>query len=116
MLFGRKKTTPENKSKEVITPKETVVLTDTPLKNGQESALMWNNKGNALVENSMYADAIKCYDKALEINPKLPEVLNNKGLALARTERQLEAIECYDKGLEIKPGDMEIIYNKGIAL
>jgi len=30
---------------------------------------MWADKGNNLVESSMYAEAVRCYNKALEINP-----------------------------------------------
>lgn len=74
------------------------------------------NKGDSLVESSMYAEAIQCYDKALKINPKLTEVWNNKGLALARTGRYAEAIKCYDKAIELKPDDEEVIYNKAMAL
>ncbi|MCZ7369389.1 MAG: tetratricopeptide repeat protein [Candidatus Methanoperedens sp.] len=84
--------------------------------NGTDSANTWGNKGNTLVESSMYAEAIQCFDKALEINPRSAEIWNNKGLALARTGRFADAIKCYDKSLELKPGDGEVIYNKGVTL
>lgn len=80
-----------------------------------EDASVCIDKGNALVESSMYAEAIQCYEKALEINPKLTEAWNNKGLALARTGRYAEAIQCYDKAIELKPDDQEVMYNKGIS-
>lgn len=34
-------------------------------------AKAWNNKGIALDDLGRKEEAIKCYDKALEINPKL---------------------------------------------
>lgn len=79
-------------------------------------ASIWADKGNKFVESSMYADAVRCYDKALEINPKSVVLHNNRGLALARTGRLGDAIESYQRALEIKPGDTEVLYNKGIAL
>ena len=114
MIFGKKKTVPD------IAPKEAELSKGNGSgdirDNKQEDATIWGNKGNALVESSMYDDAIKCYDKALEINPGSMEAWNNKGLALARTGRLAEAVQCYDKALEINPGDTEVMYNKGISL
>ncbi len=81
-----------------------------------EDASVCINKGNALVESSMYAEAIQCYEKALEINPKLTEAWNNKGLALAKSGKIDEAIICYDKALQIDPKDHVPLNNKGSAL
>ena len=115
MIFGKNKTSPESPS-EADSSKFMAAPKDTPENKEPGSVQMWSSKGNTLVESSMYADAIKCYDKALEMNPGSAEVLNNKGLALARTGRLAEAIECYNKALEIKHDDAEVIFNKGIAL
>lgn len=114
MILGKKKTVPD------IAPKDADLSkgngSGDVRDNKQEDATVWGNKGNSLVESSMYDDAIKCYDKALEINPGSMEAWNNKGLALARTGRLAEAVQCYDKALEIDPGDTEVMYNKGISL
>ncbi|MCX9010347.1 MAG: tetratricopeptide repeat protein [Candidatus Methanoperedens sp.] len=117
MILGKKKTVLD------IPPKEAELSKGNGSDNNgsnaakeNSDACVWGNKGNALVESSMYAEAIKCYDKAIEINPGSMEAWNNKGLALARTGRLAEAIQCYDKALELNPGDMEVMYNKGIAL
>ncbi|MBU4138569.1 MAG: tetratricopeptide repeat protein, partial [Euryarchaeota archaeon] len=79
MIFGKKKRLPDTKGKDPsvgTAPKGAGATTDG-------GASVWVNKGNNLVESSMYAEAIQCYDKALEINPRSVEVLNNRGLALA---------------------------------
>lgn len=114
MILGKKKTVPDISQKNADLSKGNG--SGDAHENKQEDATMWGNKGNSLVESSMYDDAIKCYDKALEINPGSMEAWNNKGLALARTGRLAEAVHCYDKALEIKAGDSEVMYNKGISL
>ncbi len=114
MILGKKKTAPDISSREAELSKGNG--SGDVRNNKQEDATMWGNKGNSLVESSMYDDAIKCYDKALELNPGAMEAWNNKGLALARTGRLSEAIQCYDKALEIDPSDNEVMYNKGISL
>jgi tetratricopeptide (TPR) repeat protein len=114
MILGKKKTVPDIKPKDAELSKGNG--SGDIRDNKQEDATIWGNKGNALVERSMYNDAIKCYDKALEINPGSMEAWNNKGLALARTGRLAEAVQCYDRALEINPGDNEVMYNKGISL
>ncbi|VVB84594.1 Photosystem I assembly protein Ycf3 [uncultured archaeon] len=113
-MIGEKK--PKTEGKETVTEasgdpsrKETGATTDG-------GAAIWADKGNKFVESSMYAEAVQCYDKALEINPKSVVLHNNRGLALARTGRIGDAIESYERALEIKPGDPEVLYNKGIAL
>jgi Tfp pilus assembly protein PilF len=61
-----------------------------------------------------YDEAIECYNKALEINPKYAEAWNNKGNAYFDMNKYDEAIECYNKALEINPKYAEAWYNKGL--
>ena len=42
----------------------------------------WCNKGNALINQSKYDQALQASDRAIEINPLLAEAWNNKGIAL----------------------------------
>jgi tetratricopeptide (TPR) repeat protein len=73
-------------------------------------------KGNEHYYNKEYNEAIKYYDKALEIDPKYALAWNNKGVAVGKLEKYNEAIGCYDKALEIDPKDADEWYNKGNAL
>jgi tetratricopeptide (TPR) repeat protein len=76
----------------------------------------WNNKGGVLLELGRYEDAIICFDKALEINPKNSSARENKGVAFSKLGRYEDAIVCYTKSLEIDPKSSNAWYNKGIAL
>ncbi len=71
------------------------------------------NKGNALAELDRSEEAITCYDKALDINPRDFKIWCNKGTALDDLGRQAEAITWYDKGLDLNPRDDKAWYNKG---
>ncbi|MDI6642086.1 MAG: tetratricopeptide repeat protein, partial [Elusimicrobiota bacterium] len=62
-----------------------------------------------------YEEAIKCYDKAIEINPKHYKFYCNKGVALDELGKYEEAIACYDKAIEINPQCYEAYFNKGNA-
>jgi tetratricopeptide (TPR) repeat protein len=84
-------------------------------KKGTTSAF-WYKKGWALYLQGEYEEAIKCYDKALKIEPKNFITLNNKGLTLYVQGEYEEAIKCYDKALKIEPASSFVLYNKGMAL
>jgi tetratricopeptide (TPR) repeat protein len=62
-----------------------------------------------------YDDAIKCYDKAIELAPDYPEPYRNKGNALSELKRYDDAIKCYDKAIELAPNYPEPYRNKGNA-
>ena len=62
-----------------------------------------DNKGNALSALGRKEEAIACYDRALEIEPRYAHAWNNKGIALSALGRKEEAIACYDRALEIDP-------------
>ena len=51
----------------------------------------WNNTGNAFKNAGRYVDAIKCYDRAIDIEPTLAIAWHNKGLALQKLSRENEA-------------------------
>ena len=53
-------------------------------------------KGVNLGELERHEEAIECYDKAIELNPKYEKAWYNKGVNLERLERHAEAITCYD--------------------
>jgi Flp pilus assembly protein TadD/predicted amidohydrolase len=81
-----------------------------------ERAHNWFRKGVALGELGKYEEAIKCYDKAIEIKPNDEEAWYNKGVALGKLGKHEEAIRCFDRAIEIKPSYEEAWYGKGVRL
>lgn len=66
-----------------------------------KDAASWGNKGNVLYSQGKYDEAIKAYDKAIEINPQYSEAWNNKGNAFYAQGKYDEAVRAYDKAIEI---------------
>jgi tetratricopeptide (TPR) repeat protein len=81
-----------------------------------QSADEWNEKGCDLGDQGKHQEAIKCFDKAIEIEPNDIDAWNGKGNALYCLGKYDEAIRCYDKALDIDPNDTDVWYNKGNAL
>jgi len=71
-------------------------------------------EGHRLEIDGKFEEAIKNYDKALEINPYEEEILGSKGASLAELTKYDEAIEYYDKALAVNPASL-YLFNKALA-
>jgi len=87
-----------------------------PVKPEEFAAWEWMNKGVSLANLGRREEAIRCYDRALEIDPRDADAWYNKGVSLADLGRRDEAIHCYDRTLEIDPRYAKAWYNKGNSL
>jgi tetratricopeptide (TPR) repeat protein len=63
----------------------------------------WFSKGFCLENLDRHHEAIVCYDKALQIDPRFEGAWFAKGGVLFHLDKIQEAIACYDKALEINP-------------
>ncbi|MGQ0793849.1 MAG: tetratricopeptide repeat protein [Deltaproteobacteria bacterium] len=81
-----------------------------------ENADAYNEQGNALVNSGRYEDAIKFYDKAIELDPAYVWARRNKGLALSKMGKREEALKLYDEALDIDPNYTDAWNDKGVAL
>jgi GTPase Era involved in 16S rRNA processing len=80
-----------------------------------EEAHYYNILGEKLLNLGQYKEAIKCYDKVIELDSHNSIGYNNKGFALHLLGKYKEAIECYDKAIEIQP-EFLCYTKKGYAL
>ena len=76
----------------------------------------WLNKGSSLGKLGKHEEAIKCYDKVLELNPEDISAWFYKGYELGKLGKHEEAIKCYDKVLELNPNNERAWVNKGYEL
>ena len=76
----------------------------------------WNEEGARVYNYGDHKGALKCYDKAIEINPEYALAWNNKGEVLFRLDKNEEAMKCYDKAIEINPEYALAWNNKGRLL
>ena len=72
-------------------------------------ASVWMNMGKL----SQPEEAIKYYNRALELSPGYADVYSNKGFACEKLGRLDEAIFYYDQALEINLKDARTYYNRG---
>jgi tetratricopeptide (TPR) repeat protein len=63
-----------------------------------------------------YSEAIKAYDKAIEMNPQLIQAWISKGFALNSLAKYDEAIKAFDQVIRIAPQFAQAWYNRGLAL
>ncbi len=82
---------------------------------GEKTASFWNNKGASLRALGRYEEAISCYERALELDPRYANAWNNKGFSLYALGRYEEAISCYERSLELDPRNAEAWFNKALV-
>jgi tetratricopeptide (TPR) repeat protein len=90
----------------------------TLLSENENSKELWNEEGRVFFEQENYEEAIRCYDKVLEIDPEDMEALYNKAYALDRSDiflGSLEAIFWFDKALALDPEYKKKKYNQNAS-
>jgi len=78
-------------------------LLDLGIQTSSEEAQPFIEQGFTLDNLGRYEEAIACYDKALENDPRLDKAWSNKGTISYNLGRFEEAIACFNKALEINP-------------
>jgi len=80
------------------------------------SSLAHNNLGNLFLRNGRMDEAVKQFQKALEIEPRYALAHNNLGAAFYQLGRMDEAVTHYQQALEIEPRFAQAHNNLGIVL
>ena len=73
----------------------------------------WFDKGVALQEKEKYAEALDCFQKAIDIKPDFSPAWVYKGISLEQLQRYGEAIASYNQAIQINPNVADLWYNKG---
>lgn len=78
-------------------------------------AVALNQCGNGHMERRLVNDAIKCYRKAIEINPGYSDAFNNLGLAFGEKGKTTAAIAAFGRAIALSPNDSAVHANLGLA-
>ena len=65
----------------------------------------WDNQGIIVAQLGNYQEAIKCFEKAIEIRPDFAEAWYHKGVALTSLRQHQEAIKCLNINVQSKFND-----------
>lgn len=75
----------------------------------KKSADEWCAEGNSLARRGQYAEALFCFEKALEIDPKHALTWFNMGLTLMNLGRKGEAIEAFKTFIKYAPPEAQAL-------
>lgn len=84
------------------------------LVNDPKNHMAWVQLGNAYFDKQMPAEAVKAYDKALELNPNDPNVLCDQGIMLRQLGLFEKAVNNFTKANEVDPTNTQSLFNMGI--
>jgi len=73
----------------------------------------WVNKGNSLRKQYKYDEAIKAFEKAIELKPDYEVAWYYKGIAYSEANKADESIESFDHAIKLKPNDAYNYNGKG---
>ncbi len=83
---------------------------------GDESLAILCNAATVLVEIGASNQALRYFDRALQIDEKDHVLLNNVAFCLETLGHHEQALLCYEKALLIDPDNLSYLYNQGLCL
>jgi|GEM_PF-571358 len=72
--------------------------------------------GSVFLGKRMYEEAIRLFQKAMEIEPDYAETQSNLGSALSLAGRDGDALECYEKAIQSQPNYGDFHNSLGVLL
>lgn len=81
-------------------------------------AYLWNTHGYINLIYRREREAIKCFDEAIKIDPKLTTAWYNKGYALSisSSSEYEQALKCFDEAIRIDPNSSFSWHYRGYAM
>ncbi len=82
----------------------------------EAEAVEWIYKGISLYHLDRKEEAIRCYDRGLELDPRSAIAWLNKGNASFALGHSKDALDCYNNALELDQHHTHALHGKGRAL
>jgi cytochrome c-type biogenesis protein CcmH/NrfG len=86
------------------------------VKKNPEDVKAWVQLGNLFFDANQLEDAIRAYEKSLELAPGDPRVLTDLGVMYRRNQMPEKAIQAFDRAIAADSGFETARFNKGIVL
>ena len=80
------------------------------------TAKEWKDKGNLLVQERKYGEALECYSKAIELDPNDPILYSNRSAMYFNCGDYDNAIYDAEEAIRLKPDYAKAYLRKGNAL
>jgi len=77
-------------------------------------SIAYTNLGKVLSDMGRYEEAVKSFDKAIDLNPEDSLAYNNRGTVFEKMGRLDKAFEDYKKAASLSPNDFKAYYNLGV--
>lgn len=81
-----------------------------------ELANVWSQRSRALVGQEKYQEALDSADRAIALDPNIPEAWNNKGVSLWNLKQTGKALTSIDRAININPNYTRGWFNHGRIL
>ncbi len=75
----------------------------------------WLKKGNCLHSLGYHAEALSCYNQALQLNPNESDGYNNRGVLYYTLRQYEQAIADYTMAIQLHPSYARPYYNRGLV-
>ncbi len=95
---------------------EEVIKCCDHLMKGSLAGYASTEKAVALCKLNRHAEALPCFDRAIEVEPQNSTLYSNKALALTQMGRDEEAVGYYERASALSPDEPGYYYGKGEAL
>ncbi|MFX1607375.1 MAG: tetratricopeptide repeat protein, partial [Promethearchaeota archaeon] len=91
---------------------------DRHLETNPDDASAWNAKGVFHAQKREFGEALRSFDRALQLDPNLGPAYTNRGRVLLALgpEKANGALRAFNRALKLTPNDVQIIYDKASAL
>jgi tetratricopeptide (TPR) repeat protein len=91
---------------------------DKHLDANPDDASAWNAKGVFHAQKREFGEALRSLDRALQIDPDLPQAHANRGRILLALgpDKANEALHSFNNALKLTPDDVKILFDKATAL
>ena len=84
--------------------------------NISETIVEWHKKGIMASRSKNYEEAMKCFDKALELDPNVAGSWYNKGQVFMHLENYEGAMHCFVKALELNHNHLDASFHLALIL